>query len=83
MKKMTKPNLIVKDPVTGVTSYYLQGELVNKETFLATALAQTLFGFAVSYVLGKATGLGFWKGVGVVWAARALQNFDNIKVGIE
>lgn len=76
---MNKPNMIVRDPNTGINSYYLQGELVNKETFVATAVAQTLMGFVISYVVGRSTGLGFKKGVGIVWAARVLQNFDHIR----
>jgi hypothetical protein len=77
---MAKTFAMAKSPVTGLNVFQIDGEFVDKGEFVGTLTAQTLTGFGASWLLGKALGIGFWRGVALVWGANAIRTLPDLRV---
>ena len=77
-----KDSSITRNPRNGHTVYRLNGEVVNKETFIASAIAQTITNVVVILLAAKALGISKRRAWALVAAANAWRAMDGMRVDV-
>jgi hypothetical protein len=74
---------MLRDPKTGRYVYRLKGEVVNAETFWATALASTITNVLVILLAAKGLGISKRRAWALVAAANAWRAMNDLRVDVE
>ena len=73
---------MLRDPKTGKVTYRIKGEVVNKETFWATFIGQSLVNIAVILLAAKGLGISKRRAWALVAAANAWRAMDDMRVDV-
>jgi hypothetical protein len=73
---------MLRDPKTGRYVYRLKGEVVNAETFWATALASTITNVFVILLAAKGLGISKRRAWALVAAANAWRAMNDLRVDV-